>query len=382
MTETKQTPDHSERPHAEFGPSSLKHVNACPGWVSRGGTSDAAEMGTRIHEAVEIRDPSALHDEKEVQIYNALIRDLEQQLDQLKAVAATEDITLLQEIRLDIALDGCETFGTCDILALAEDYALLHDHKTGVGRVDEPPYNWQSKAYAVGVFQKYPQVNSIIASFSIPQRGELLEGCYVRDNLPTYVRELSDTINPASKVRPLWDTGKPPLEVLSISNSCQYCKHQQSCPALGHTAVEIATRYNPDLLPSGPIDSSSVEDPEDLAKLLAVAKIVEKWAEGIIFKAMSTVKAGTPLPGYRLKSMGAKKNVVDKAGFFQYAQSIGFELSEVLELCEVPVGKLRDLYAARAPRGKKTEFARKFDDDLELERILEKGTERFTLVQE
>jgi hypothetical protein len=233
------------------------------------------------------------------------------------------------------------------------------------------------------VFQQFPQVHTIIASFSLPQRNELLEGNYYRGDLDRYVQMLSDTINAAAKVRPQWtDTSAPSFEDLSISNSCQYCLHRDRCPALGHTAQEIADRYRPDLLPPGPIDSSNVDDPEVLARLYAVAKVVEKWAEGIIFKAVGQAKDGVQLPGLRLKSLGAKRNVVDKVGFVQYAESIGMSVGEIIELVEIPFGKVRDAYAAKAPKGKKTEYARRFEAGCESDRLLEKGSERITLVQE
>ena len=70
---TENTVNHSERAHAEFGPSGLKYVAACPGFHGKEGTSEAAEKGTRIHEALEIHDPSALHDEEEVSIYDKIV---------------------------------------------------------------------------------------------------------------------------------------------------------------------------------------------------------------------------------------------------------------------------------------------------------------------
>jgi hypothetical protein len=66
--------NHSERAHAEFGPSGLKYVKACPGFKGKEGTSEAAEKGTRIHEALEVHDPSALHDEEEVEIYEKIVQ--------------------------------------------------------------------------------------------------------------------------------------------------------------------------------------------------------------------------------------------------------------------------------------------------------------------
>ena len=66
-------PDHSSRGHAEFSPSSLKYVASCAGYEGKDGTSAAAEMGTRIHEALEVRDSSALHGEQETDIYDQIV---------------------------------------------------------------------------------------------------------------------------------------------------------------------------------------------------------------------------------------------------------------------------------------------------------------------
>jgi len=374
--------DHSARPHAEFGPSSLKHINNCPGWESRGGTNAAAEMGTRIHEAVEVRDPSALHDEKELGIYEKLIVDMDGAIEFLRNHTSVEPV-IHQEIRLDIKLNECETFGTADIVAVAGSCAVLHDHKTGIGKVDAPPENWQSTAYAVGVFQLFPEVDTIFASFSLPQRNELLVGEYSRERLFEYVEKLSAAIQQATRVRPQWSFGGvPEWSLLSISNSCQYCMPKDRCPALGHTAQEIAKRYSPDLVPSGNIAGKDIEDPEVLARMYTVATIVEKWAEGIRYRAVEMAKQGHELPGLRLKSLGSRKIIVDKAGFLDYASARGLSAFDIIELSDVPLAKIRDHYAGKAPKGKKTAWARDFEDGLQSERILDKGAERFTLTQE
>ena len=64
---------HSYRGHAEFSPSALKYLAACSGFKGTEGTSEAAEKGTRIHEALEARDPSALHDAEEVDVYDQIV---------------------------------------------------------------------------------------------------------------------------------------------------------------------------------------------------------------------------------------------------------------------------------------------------------------------
>ena len=99
-------PDHTSRDHAEFSPSSLKYVAACSGYNGRSGTSAAAEKGTRIHEALEVRDPSALHDEEELEIYEQTVKDED---DFLQTVIGDADRTEYNEVLVDVELGGLVT---------------------------------------------------------------------------------------------------------------------------------------------------------------------------------------------------------------------------------------------------------------------------------
>ena len=67
-------PNHTDRGHAEFSPSALKYLAGCAGFQGTSGTSAAAEKGTRIHEALEIRNPTALLDEDEQKIYEQIVK--------------------------------------------------------------------------------------------------------------------------------------------------------------------------------------------------------------------------------------------------------------------------------------------------------------------
>jgi hypothetical protein len=84
MTKIK-TINHADRGHAEFSPSALKYLSACAGFQGKEGTSEAAEKGTRIHEALEVRDPSALHDQEEVELYEKTVELEEEFLKQFEA---------------------------------------------------------------------------------------------------------------------------------------------------------------------------------------------------------------------------------------------------------------------------------------------------------
>ena len=61
------TPDHSNRGHAEFGPSGLKYVALTDSTEQKGLQRQRNEgPGSEVS----VHDPSALHDEEEVEIYD------------------------------------------------------------------------------------------------------------------------------------------------------------------------------------------------------------------------------------------------------------------------------------------------------------------------
>jgi hypothetical protein len=373
------TPNHTDRGHAEYGPSSLKYVAACRGWKSRGGTSEAAEMGTRVHLAVETRNPSDLRDEREMAIYEQLV---EGEARWLATVFADETPWVMQEEPVDIALPyECDTFGTADLIAVGKDTALVLDFKTGIGEIDAVEKNWQSKAYSIGVFQKYPEIQTIHAVFLVPQRNEELHGVYTRDMLPEMEEQIARAIVLAKTVRPKWFIGHPELEELNLNNGCQYCAFADRCPAMGNAAYEIAERYEPDLLPAGPIRSTEIDDPETLGKLYTIANIVEKWAEGIKRKSVLSALDGLVPVGFKLRSMGSTRKISDTVGFLQAAQEkLSLDKAELLQFAEFPFAKIRDYYAGKAKRGQKTAYAEQFEQALE--DVVEKSAERFTLVKE
>jgi hypothetical protein len=257
------------------------------------------------------------------------------------------------------------------------------DHKTGIGEIDAVEKNWQSKAYSIGVFQKYPEVDTIHAVFLVPQRNEELHGVYTRDMLPQMEDEIARAIVLAKTVRPKWHIGQPSLEELTPNNGCQYCAFADRCPALGALAVDVATRYEPELMPEGPIRSTEVDDPETLGRLYIIASIVEKWAEGIKRKSVMSALDGLTPSGFKLRSMGSTKKITDTLRFINVAEEkLSLDKSELLQFAEFPFARIRDYFAGKAKRGEKASSAKLFEETLMEAHAAEAGAERFTLVKD
>jgi uncharacterized protein (DUF433 family) len=379
MSQETNLPDHSDRAHAVFGPSSLKYYAKCPGYHGRDGTNPAAEMGTRIHEALEVRDPSALQTEQEQQIYDTMLKDELEVFDQL--FGGTEGVTILREHRLvlDIPVQT-PTFGTSDIVSYKGTIGLQVDYKSGVSKIDEVRDNWQAKAYVVGMFQMFPFLERIHFVFLIPQRGEVLADFFTRDELPRLVQEIADVVSVAEKIRPKWDNGNTPeLEELGPSTNCRFCRHEDICPALGAVAVAVARKYNPLGIPDGPIDSTNISDPQVIGKLYTVAKILEEWASGIKRKAVLMAEDGVEFDDLKLRSLGSLKKTVDSAGLAELGIQHGLTKDEIIAAANLTMNQLAEAIGSKAARGRKTSAIRSFEEDALDRGVVEVGPVRHTL---
>lgn len=367
------SPDHTSRDHAEFSPSSLKYVAGCAGYDGREGTSAAAEKGTRIHEALEVRDPSALHDDEELSIYEQIVSDEESFTENFFGDEPYEE---LNEIQVTVELDGTETWGTCDRLLLAGNKALMADYKTGISVIDSPRDNWQAKAYVLGAFQKYPDIENLTFVFYVPVREQVLHDDFTREDVPTLTAELSKVIRRGEKVRPMWGDGEyPDMELLSPTVNCRFCKHEDHCPALGGVAVEVASRVS--MLPA--IDITDPDDPEVVEQLWAVAKIVSNWASRIKTKAIDMAKDGTEFSTLRLRSMGSTRKCTDNKKLMEVAEDFDLSQEDVLSLANIPLAKLAALAGDRAPEGEKGQTSNDFLAATEDADIVAVSARRYTL---
>ncbi len=377
MSKPTNIPEHTDRAHAEFSPSSLKYVAGCPAFHGTEGTSAAAEMGTRIHEALEVRDPSALQDEKELDIYTSCA-EMEDEflLSEFGGSARDEHY----EIRMEIKLDGTSTFGTCDRLSIAEQgLAVMGDYKTGISTIYAPRDNEQAITYAIGAFQKFPSIEKLIFAFYGPQRHHTpLTGTFLREELDDMVARISDVIKNGESVRPLWGGGNcPPVKACNPTQNCRFCRHEERCPALGGLVLDVAANISRREFTN--IDLENVEEPAALEELYNIAKIVEGWAKRTKARATDMAKDGVAFPNLKLRSMGATTSVTDNQKLIELALAEGVEEKDLMGVASFPLRKTADLVGKSAASGKKGEKSGKFVDTCQEHGILVTGNTRYTL---
>lgn len=375
---TPETVNHTDRAHAEFGPSSLKYVSACAGYHGKDGSSAASDKGTRIHEALEVRDPSALWDEDELNIYNAIIADEEEIL---TGVFSDLPVKTQREIRLILELDAkTPTFGTCDLLVHSPDgIGVMIDYKTGISKIDPPRSNWQAKAYALAAFQMFQHIHTIKFAFIVPLNGGIISGTFERSEMPELRKEISGVIQKAEVVRPKWDTSSIDIDDVTPTVNCRFCRHEDRCPALGAVCITIAKKIRPDLLPTGPISPSEVDDPAILERLFVVAKIVENWAKSIKHKATGLAVEGFDFEDHKLRSMGCLKKTVEKNYLAQLAIKYGLTMVDIIEASDLTLNQVSTVLHEKSPKGKKSFIVDSFEKEAIDLGIVEVGPTRYSL---
>ena len=347
--------------HAKRGPSSLKMYAACPSYKPRGGTNPAAEMGTRIHEALETGVWTTLSDFE--QMLAQLCQDAKDSILKRHEMSA-DTADFYEEIRLTMDLgEGITTFGTSDFLAVKGTQAVKIDYKTGKGYIDPVLENWQAKAYTVGAFQKFPELDAVHFYFIVPQRDEILYGEFKRDDLHTMVAELRSVMVAANTAEDLWENaetgkGQVPLRITNPTDKvCNYCSNVQHCPAIQEKAFEIVSRYAGDdfTLPEN-LHASEEDSPDYLATLLRIAPIVEEWAKSVKHHAQQkAIEDGVEIPGYEIREQKSVRKISDVLAAYGVLQDKGIELDDFLAALNgsLPIGKFEDLIASTALKGSK-----------------------------
>ena len=350
---TSDTIDHSSRDHAEHGPSNLEKFEICPSYKPQGGTNWAADRGTRIHEALEAEDISRLVDSDEQAIAQKCY-------DYVQSLVESKGGRVLQthkEIRVDIELGGGEsTFGTCDLgLMFSETEMILLDYKTGYGAVQDAEINTQAWAYTIGAFQRFEKIEKIDFFFLLPVRDEVSHATFTRSQLPEMKLRLQTIIKRA----------KDGKIFNPQSGVCDYCGNQASCPALAKKALLIANKY-PKTGFEIPADiTGDSANPIELAQLLKLAPIMEKWAEGIRKLAVSkAVTEGWELPGYRVQERKTARSITSALHAYNAIKD-SVSITDFLAACtEVSVPSLEKYFAESVPRGKKGQAKQQLVDRL------------------
>jgi hypothetical protein len=339
----------TDKLHAKHGPSSLKSKEICPHWQNRSGSSEAADEGTKMHEAAETGRLDNLTPEQIAQVRECLDAVDELQSEIPGAIRYTE-----------LQVDVCGlTFGTADVVIIGTNTATLIDHKFGRVPVDDAEINLQGWAYALGVFDLFV-VDSVKVVFLQPRCDLRTEHTFTRD--ADYDR-MRDRV--AAVIEKAEDSNSP---YNPHPDNCQYCGAKALCPALTAKAMMVVEKLPERLELPKVMDPMQIAEPDQMALALRLAPVLIEWAEAVKSHALEMVRNGQEIPGYQLKHRSGRRVIKQLESVWDIVHAeFDLPLEQFLPACSISVTSLEKAVKSIQERGQGAKAIRKLNQLLAAE---------------
>jgi hypothetical protein len=280
---------------------------ACPAWVNlsadmpNGGTSEAAELGTALHDAMEwlMGDLARLPDDCMGTTFNGIkitydhindkIMPAYDELDQLRLDYGIKNFVLEPFVELIPGLAG----GSIDFLGVSADgkTVVVVDYKFGYNLVS-PEENAQLMFYALcadadpATNDMFKHVETLVLAIIQPNDQGI-------DDMRTYTCPVSDldafedTV--AAAVKQAEDGCDKPVS----GPHCKFCPAESVCP------VKTGLARKAQMLPAVQLFN--------LGEYLPMVDELEAWIKAVKKLAHETLEAGQKVPGYKLVDKRASR---------------------------------------------------------------------------
>lgn len=272
-----------------------------------------------------------------------------------------------------------EMKGHLDVLRLGDTQAVILDYKTGLGKQATAATNIQQKAYTLGVFKKYPEIQEVTVYLAYLRLQEVDYETFTRDEMDQLELEVLAILRRAQAAqRGELDHRRPD------PSACTWCKHAGICPALHKLAIPTAKAYAQarpeDLTIPEAYDPAIIHDPETMSKALVVAGIMERYADSVKHYALQMrMEQGIEIPGTTLASRKGRSTITNTHEAYKIAESLGLTHDDIMSAVEMSPAKLKEAIEDKAPRGKKKLASMALEDSLIEAGVLEVGSESFYL---
>ena len=379
-----------ERAHHPYSPSTLQNREACPCYESRSEANEKAILGTLQHSMTESReDDMRLSDDEALAAAECLDfydRQKTLMLEERDRATATAIAALpehehghvelplpLELVEEYLAVDDCNftedliqpdgsvkrrtfdgtTAGYVDRAIISWDRlrAIMVDWKFGAWAVEQADNNLQGIAYALGLFRRYPTLNTIVFYFKQPHINRLSHATFTRDQVPKLYLRIQTTVARSMEAKQRVLRGD-----FSMANpmvpACNFCANIGRCDKVTGFACSIGSKFFPLEIPAD-VTPTGLKTSKDTALGLRMSQVMAVWAAA--FKRCVTervLRREAPLPeGYVLQTR-SDRSIVDTKKFRSTTLQYLTE-AELAELAEYGFKKVEELIKTKAPRGAK-----------------------------
>lgn len=399
-----------QRSHHDYSPSTLQSLEACPCYQSKQSETPHPRtvIGTISHAVIENgEDDNRLTDEDTAMVAECI--DFYERRKQLlqesreravqRMVASHfqghedhEALVLLAQGEVPEVIELKETYLPVDDLVFADvlqppygvptaarvvnattagyidcalidhvgTYAELFDWKLGFWAVEPGPNNTQGIAYALGLFKKYPRLETVKVFFKQPNIEYVTDALFTRSDIPALYLRIQVIVAKARAARRAGDfkTAK------AFVPACNFCQHVAECPVVTTFACRVGSKFFPLEIPSD-ITPTMVHSPVDTKLGLRLAAVLEVWAKA--FKGVVTNRVITrdsePPEGYTIQSR-TPREIKDSVKYREVALRYLTEV-EYASTLKASFGSVESLISDKAPRGQKKSQVEQFGREIE-----------------
>ena len=352
-----------ERPHHPFSPSWLQSGEACPCYRSRDSKHERTIAGTIAHQASEkqeddnrLSDDDALAVAECLDFYDSRVAALRAQSGSL--VEGSETYLPID----DLVFPDCEatTAGYADRWLYAPDmrYAEIIDWKFGMWPVEAAKNNLQGMAYAMGIFRKFPDVESVRVFFKQPHIQYLTDHTFTRADLSEIYLRIQTIVARARIARAKcaagdWSDARPAYPL------CNFCDNLGRCEKVLEFACKVGHKFHPLGIPAD-ITPSLIQDSQNTKLAMELASTLKIWCDAFKRQVNDRVMRGDAVvpEGYMLQTM-QKREMVDLSLYREAA--LKFLSKRDFEDClDTTFSAVEKKIMAKAARGSKKEAVEEF----------------------
>lgn len=400
-----------ERIHHPYSPSTLQSLEACPCYEGKQGEVHIRALeGTKAHKVTETgEDDHTLSDDDAeaaaecMDFYNSRKQLLEEARTKAfnEAFAGrTVNEKLREECRLfpqiteltetylpvddELICDSKTengqlkmreftgtTAGYFDRAIISHDgkYAEAMDWKFGQWAIEKCSNNLQAIAYVLGLFKKFPALESVRFFFKQPALSLVSEHLFNRADIPALLLRVKVVVERAREARRRADFGT----ANPVIPACLFCRHVGVCPKVTAFACKVGSKFAPLIIPDS-VTPTMIQDPANTGLAMKLAQVLKVWSEAMRSVTADRVLRGAPLPdGYELRSRDGSRKVINPDQFKKHALEWISE-EQYNGTLEVSIGAIEKAIGSNQARGSKKEAIQTFKAILEENNIVERGS--------
>lgn len=370
VADAPAAPDHKARGHAKISPSKLNYIDpavgGCWGYLGSDETTAAAEEGTAHHELMDkeivmwVQDGMVGSFEGHLFARRSAIRwpDEDDYLYRFCARAVDKFLVNHPEIYNEIQISikdgaGVEiTWGHFDLLiVIKKKIGVLVDWKFGIVPIVPAADNRQGFAYAMGVLQKWPEIEKLGVMFVQPRLNWVSNFVITRGQMDHYVTVVKGIVEKAKATALKFEQGATADVELNPGLACRYCTRAATCPAYVRQLAVAAPALGGLPVPAG-MNIEAIDTPEKAA--LAVAwvdfldsklKELRKHALEVAERNGGSISMATPdgtVLTYDIKTRGFDRSLGETA-LVMDAVKEWVAPEEILAAATLSFGKFSDL---------------------------------------